>query len=79
MDWKDYVILVLSVGIIINQTGNYLLNKRNDWLYAECQKLLWSDLNAYERLPSYEDMLFQWWVWDIRKFVQEEEEVEADV
>ena len=44
---------------------------RNIWVYKNRIKLIGDNWEAYKKLPSYDQMVFKFWVWDINKFIKE--------
>lgn len=42
---------------------------RNQWVYRQRTHLLWDDWPLYQRLPSYNSMMWRFWVWDVRRFI----------
>ena len=48
----------------------YLL-KRNDWVCNQKIKLLFNNRKKYDKLPSYDYMFCKFWIWDINKFIKE--------
>jgi hypothetical protein len=59
------VLTGLSFGLAV---ASVVMLVRNNWVYRERVRLLWSDPAAYERLPSYNRMILRFWVWDVAKF-----------
>ncbi len=64
--------IVFSIGLVINLTliffsfrASWVNRRRMDFLVK-------NDIHGYLRLPSYDYMLFHFWVWDVKKFIQEE-------
>ena len=50
-----------------------LMFYRNNWVYRERSKILdlkpiSIGLEEYHKLPSYDYILFHFWIWDIEKF-----------
>ena len=43
---------------------------RNHYVFEYRKNLLWSDSDAYYRLPEYEHMLYHWWVWPLSRFLK---------
>ena len=43
---------------------------RNEWVYDQVTRLLWTDYETYKRLPDYKTILNRFWVWDINKFLK---------
>ena len=43
---------------------------RNDWVYKVRTRILHEDMDRYMRLPSYEGMLYKFWVWDVERFIR---------
>ena len=54
--------------IILNLFLLYRINK----VYIYRTDLLWDDFEAYNRLPSYDEMVWKFWVWDLDRFIEEE-------
>lgn len=46
-----------------------LMTVRNVWVYRERVRLLYADLAAYRRLPSYNTMMRKFWIWKIERFL----------
>ena len=44
---------------------------RNKWVYKNRIKLINDDWESFKKLPSYDQMMFKFWVWDINKFIKE--------
>jgi len=51
--------------------GGILLALRNIWVYKKRTQLLYDDMLLYDLLPSYNKMMFQFWIWDIKRFIGE--------
>lgn len=45
---------------------------RNKWVYDQRIKILDSDLSKYRKLPDYDTMLNKFWIWNVDKFIKEE-------
>ncbi len=45
---------------------------RNKWVYNQRIKLLDHDSIKYRKLPDYDTMLNTFWIWDVNKFIKEE-------
>lgn len=43
---------------------------RNEWAYRERIKLLNSNFDLYLKLPSYNKIIFSFWIWNINKFIK---------
>lgn len=56
-----YVLWLPSLAFFV------MLFIRNNWVYRNRLRLLRTP--DYDRLPSYETMLWRWWVWDVRRFL----------
>lgn len=61
--WTVIFTAVSAMALIVS----VLLFIRNEWVYRERRKL--ADTPEFDRLPTYNEMLRRWWVWDIRKFL----------
>jgi len=59
---------IISVFILI------LAIFRNDWVYSERTKLIYSDFDKYKKLEDYNTILFRFWVWNIEKFIKDGED-----
>jgi len=59
------ILLIISIiGLI---TTGYILI-RNQWVYDKRIEALKNDVNEYNKLPTYEKMLFKYpFCWDIEK------------
>jgi len=42
---------------------------RNNWVYKNRIALIKQDLGTYNKLESYYQMVFKFWIWDINKFI----------
>ncbi len=59
--------VLCAIGVIVC----FYVLIRNNWLCDKVCKLIYSDFEAYERLPTYDDMLYRkWYVWDFNKFIK---------
>lgn len=45
---------------------------RNDWVLNERTKLLNLDFNKYKKLEDYNTMFLKFWIWNIEKFIKDE-------
>jgi len=63
-----YVLTSISVIFIFITVFIWI---RNNWVYKNRIKLIDDDWEAYKKLPSYDQMMFKFWVWDINKFIKE--------
>lgn len=45
---------------------------RNEWVYKERIKLMYDNISLYEKLPSYDEMLYGhgFWRWDINYYLK---------
>ena len=71
--------LICRIAISICFLGalfSLLMLFRNNWVYNKRTEILnrqtnLSDLNnEYDRLPSYDQMMWRFWIWDIEKFIK---------
>lgn len=51
---------------------NLFLLYRVERVYNYRIDLLWDDFEAYNKLPSYDEMVCKFWIWDLDKFVKED-------
>jgi hypothetical protein len=51
--------------------GTYFL-VRNELVYRFRILLIRTDPAAYDRLPTYDDMMLRFWVWPLRRFLPKE-------
>lgn len=51
---------------------NLFLLYRVERVYNYRTDLIWDDFETYNRLPSYEAMVWKFWIWDFDKFIEEE-------
>jgi len=61
------VALILMVAMIVGLACCVMMFLRNQWVYRNRMKLILTP--DYERLPTYNEMMRRWWVWDIKKFI----------
>lgn len=61
--------VVLAVTAMIFVTSLYVLH-RNNWVYNQRMRLIHEDWDSYQRLPSYDDMMKKFWIWDVKKFYE---------
>lgn len=53
-------------------TSIYMLI-RNMWVYEYRSNLIWSDFKKFEKLPSYNDMMYKYWYkYNFDDFLKEE-------
>lgn len=67
-----FINIYLSFMILMNILFFYILI-RNDLVYNYRVELLYSDRNKYLLLPSYNEMMYKFWIWDFDKFLVEQE------
>jgi hypothetical protein len=60
--------LFIIIGLIAVLEGFCF---RNNWVYDKRTACIDNDFDKYKRLPSYEHMLYRFWIWDIDKFLGE--------
>jgi hypothetical protein len=41
---------------------------RNEWVYRKRTNLICTNFSEYKKLPSYDYMLWHFWIWNIEKF-----------
>lgn len=77
------IVMVIAMSMIaallLGMIFTLFMLKRNDWVLAKRLGVLndpnlsiYKKLEQYERLISYDQMLWRFWVWDIRKFMRPE-------
>lgn len=59
--------ILIAFGVLLVFMSIMLL--RNQMVYSFRSKLLWSDLAAYQRLPSYDRMLWYLTVWNFERYL----------
>lgn len=42
---------------------------RNQWVYRVRTDIIQADMNVYNSLPSYDQMMRMFWIWDAAKFI----------
>ena len=42
---------------------------RNSWVCRVRVNMIYNDHDKYEELPSYDAMLWRFWIWDVNKFL----------
>ena len=48
-----------------------ILLYRVERVYKYRVDLIWDDFETYNKLPSYNEMVWKFWIWDLDKFVKE--------
>lgn len=59
----NWYIIAATCGVIL--IINILFAIRNEWVCRQRLKML--EAGEYNRLPSYDEIMDKWWVWDINK------------
>lgn len=59
--------MLLVLCFVVAVWAIYML-VRNQAVYRFRARLLATDIERYERLPGYNDMLDRWWVWPLSRF-----------
>jgi len=63
----DTILFIVLLCIII-----FIFFIRNSWVYHKRSQLLnFQSIEIYLKLPSYYNMLWKFWIWDINKFIGE--------
>lgn len=65
------ILAVISLGIFLIS-----LLVRNEWVFNARMKMIEDDYAKYETLEKYEVMMKKFWIWDVEKFVIEDEVME---
>lgn len=65
LPWWEVPIFCFGIAWIVIAP---LLLYRNEWVRVQRNKRVEIDMEDYLRLPSYDMMLAQFWIWDINKF-----------
>lgn len=66
-------IFIIVLGVVAAGTVGMMI--RNVWVFKVRTRCLdasrWDGTNhdPYDRLPSYGEMLWRFWIWDINKFL----------
>ena len=68
------ITLIIVVVLIIAQLFCLFMLCRSEWVYSQRTKLLYSDYDKYKKLPDYDIMVNKFWVWNVNKFIKEENE-----
>lgn len=61
-----YLIFLILTNILC-----FYIFIRTDLVYNYRVELLYSDRNKYLLLPSYNEMMYKFWIWDFDKFLPE--------
>ena len=56
----SFVAVILSLAMLA----------RNRWVLRSRINLLYTDYEKYLMLPSYDEMVLKFWIWDIDKFLK---------
>lgn len=66
--------IMIAVGLMISAFFIFMLH-RNEWVYEERMRILYHSgtdsmecLVNYGKLVEYNEMLWKFWVWDVKKF-----------
>jgi len=46
---------------------------RNYWVFNKRNNLIYDDFPKYKKLESYYSMFLKFWIWDINKFIRNED------
>jgi hypothetical protein len=60
--------MLISIFYIIVAFCAICLLIRNDWVYKKRIDLIWTNFSEYKKLPPYDYMIWHFWIWDIEKF-----------
>lgn len=69
MDWLMILLLGAFAASFLGLGWCVFMFQRNEWVYRERTRLIHSEYNRYEQLPTYRQMLWKFWVWDVGKFL----------
>jgi hypothetical protein len=47
---------------------------RNEWVYRKRINLICTNFSEYKKLPSYDYMVWHFWIWDIEKLKKDNDE-----
>lgn len=61
------IIVLILCGLTL--LGCAFMLRRNAWVGSVRLALLESNWEAYQRLDSYDAMMWRVWVWDVAKFI----------
>lgn len=64
-----WAFLIAPAGIVLVIFGMI----RNEWVERKRVELIHCDYSAYLKLVSYDTMMWKFWVWDVYKFVGEDD------
>lgn len=60
--------IVLSIcGMVL--VGCVFFWIRNDWVYRVRVDMICEDFDKFQTLPSYGEMIWMFWIWDVKKFL----------
>lgn len=62
------VMFILFLGLL---SSAIMLQIRNNWVYNKRIELLHKGMDKYKLLPSYDTMMYKFWIWNIDKFIEE--------
>lgn len=63
-----WVTPMLLVGAMIGFVFSVMMLFRNQWVYRVRSELMERNMNAYEKLPSYNAMMNRFWRWRLEDF-----------
>jgi hypothetical protein len=59
--------LILKFYAIMAFCAIFLLI-RNEWVFRKRISVIENNYQSYKKLPSYDYMMWHFWIWDIEKF-----------
>jgi hypothetical protein len=65
------IVFIVVLGVMLICIGFvFMLMKRNEWVCKNRIRILYIDMDVYDKLPSYEYMLYHFWIWNVEKFIK---------
>ncbi len=61
---------IFTVLLVASLAPCFYMLARNEWVFRWRRRIIDRSLEEYHRLPSYDDMMKKWWVWNINKFLK---------
>lgn len=63
------MIVIVIVILIFTFCLGVLMLVRNEWVYRVRKIMSHENPELYDKLPSYDNMMIHFWVWNINKFI----------
>lgn len=58
-----FITLMLTASLAL-----FYYMARNEWVFRLRMWMIWADIDQFETMPSYDAMIWRFWVWSARGF-----------